>query len=67
MLLPDHLIIRNCVEMLQGKQPSSDDDKLIRDKIDWSLRVLELYIDALGKMREKGQEILFEPEHQNGM
>jgi len=53
--------------MLQEQQPSSDDDKLIREKIDWSLQVLDLYINAMAKMRQQGQTILFDPEHQNGM
>jgi len=67
VFMPDHLIIRNCEQMLKSENPASDDDSFLRDKINWSLQVFELYMNAFDNMRRMGSETLFPPEHQNGM
>ena len=49
--IPDHVIIRNIENILNDSEPCSQDDKLIRKRIDFSLLVLKEYALALSKVR----------------
>ena len=67
VVMPDHLIIRDCEKMLKAEQPESEDDEFLRGKIDWALQVLDQYIEAFNLLRNTDKDILFHPEHKNGM
>ncbi len=53
--LPEHLIIRNVAEMLQGEQPASKDDEYLRQRIDYALGLLVAYAAALAPVRAANQ------------
>lgn len=50
--LPEHLIIRNVADMLQGAQPAGKDDEYLRQRIDYALGLLVAYAAALAPVRE---------------
>ncbi len=52
--IPDHVIIRTVGGMLHGDDAANDHDKGIRERIDYSLRVLVEYGKALAHVRESG-------------
>lgn len=53
--LPEHLIIRNVADMLQGVQPAGKDDEYLRQRIDYALGLLVAYAAALAPVREASQ------------
>ncbi len=53
--LPEHLIIRNVTDMLQGVQPAGKDDEYLRQRIDYALGLLVAYAAALAPVREANQ------------
>jgi NAD(P)H-dependent FMN reductase len=53
--VPDHVIIRNVENMLHGNQPASDHDKQIRERITYSLGMLQEYSNALAAVRSSGK------------
>ena len=67
VVMPDHLIIRDCEKMLQTEQAESEDDEFLRRKIDWALQVLDQYMQSFLQLRRDDKGILFQVEHKNGM
>lgn len=53
--IPDHVIVRDVENMLQGDQPSSDHDTQIRARITYSLAMLQEYSKALATVRASGK------------
>ncbi|WP_434706158.1 NAD(P)H-dependent oxidoreductase [Pseudomonas sp. Z1-12] len=51
LYLPEHLIIRNVESMLNDQAPANEDDKRIRERADWALRLLSQYDVACGEIR----------------
>lgn len=63
--LPEHLIIRQVEQVLNGTAAEHDDDQRIRARIAYALEVLCLYAEALGPVRDS---ISFaQAEFSNGM
>jgi NAD(P)H-dependent FMN reductase len=52
--VPDHVIVRNVGQMLQGDQAAGERDAALRGRIDYSLRVLVEYAKALRQVRQSG-------------
>ncbi len=63
--IPEHLIVRDVQKIFVGDTPANDDDKYIRGRADFSLRVLLAYAKALKPVRESG--IVFDKAYPNGM
>ena len=66
-IMPDHLIVRDCENMLKADEPDTKEDIYMRERIDWSLQVLDLYVKSFEQMRQQGSDTLFAPEYANGM
>lgn len=49
--VPDHLVIRDVENMLNEPTPVSDEDKYLRERIDYSLRIFGYYVNALTLVR----------------
>jgi hypothetical protein len=64
--IPDHLIVRNVGDMLLGEGSSSDDDRYIRDRLDWTLRVFAVYVEAFDNVRAHA-DLLTKREYRYGM
>lgn len=52
--IPEHVIIRSVADMLHGEIAASPRDEQIRQRLTYSLRVLQLYTKALGEVRASG-------------
>ena len=52
--IPDHMIIRHCEGIFASEAPASDEDKYIRDRLTYSLKVLEKYGEAFKSIRNSG-------------
>lgn len=52
--IPEHLIVRDAPKMFQGAEPASDDDKFIRGRADYGLKLLLEYAKALKLVRDSG-------------
>jgi NAD(P)H-dependent FMN reductase len=52
--IPDHVIVRNVGQMLKGAQVVDEHDRLLRERIDYSARVLVEYAKALKSVRDSG-------------
>jgi NAD(P)H-dependent FMN reductase len=52
--IPDHVIVRNVGQMLKGAQAVDEHDRLLRERIDYSARVLVEYAKALKIVRDSG-------------
>ncbi len=52
--IPDHVIVRNVGRMLHGDQPGDKHDEALRARIDYSVRILLAYAQALRSVREVG-------------
>lgn len=52
--IPDHVIVRNVGQMLKGNHPSDEHDASIRQRIEYSLRLLLQYAEALRSVRSSG-------------
>ena len=51
--IPDHVIVRDAAKMLQGDEAANGDDQYLRDRIDYSLKVLNSYAVALKPVRSE--------------
>ena len=49
--IPEHLIIGNVEQMLEAEPATNEDDKYLRGRIDYSLKVLDKYAEALDLVR----------------
>lgn len=52
--VPDHVIVRNVGQMLKDEQPADKHDAALRDRIEYSLRILLEYAKALQSVRQSG-------------
>lgn len=52
--IPDHVIVRNVGHMLKGTQAVDEHDRLLRERIDYSARMLVEYTKALKTVRDSG-------------
>ena len=53
--IPDHIIVRNVENVLNDENPISEVEKRLRERIDYSLKELVHYSDALAKVRKDAQ------------
>ncbi len=51
--IPDHLIVRFVNSVMNGDKPENDNDALIRERAEYSLKQLKLYAEALQSIRNK--------------
>lgn len=63
--IPEHIIVRDCPKMFLGEEPQSDDDAYIRNRLDYTLKLLNHYALALNSVRESG--IIDHKAFPNGM
>ncbi|XDD52246.1 NADPH-dependent FMN reductase [Leptospira sp. WS92.C1] len=63
--LPEHIIVRDAEKMLNGPESAGADDSYLRDRIDFALKILVSYGEALKPIRESG--ITVKKEFSNGM
>ena len=63
--VPDHLIVQSAEKMFAGDTPASDDDKYIRERADFALRILFEYAKALKSVRDSGKT--FDKKFASGM
>jgi NAD(P)H-dependent FMN reductase len=54
VFVPDHLVIRDATNLLNGPTPQSKVDEEVRDRVVYSTRVLGEYAKALTQVRESG-------------
>ena len=52
--IPDHVIVRHVNTVMNTPEPANDDDKRIRDRLAYSIRVLEEYTKAFQAIRKSG-------------
>ena len=52
--IPEHVIIRNVGDMLKGPTAANDRDRAIRERLEYSLKLLGQYDRALAAVRESG-------------
>ncbi|MFM8332099.1 MAG: NADPH-dependent FMN reductase [Candidatus Methylumidiphilus sp.] len=63
--ISEHVIVRQVNEVLNGDEPQSEDDTLLRKRLDYSLAVLAEYAKALQAVRASG--VLKRKEYPFGM
>jgi NAD(P)H-dependent FMN reductase len=63
--IPDHIIVRNCKEMLKDANPTNKYDISLRERILYSLKVLVSYTAALGEVRKS--KVIDLERYPNGM
>ena len=51
---PEHLVIREAGEILNGPEPRDEDEAYLRGRIDYALGILRSYGEALKTVRESG-------------
>lgn len=53
--LPEHLIVRNAEQMLNGPTPAdTEDDRYLHGRIDYALKILAAYAAGAKQLRESG-------------
>ena len=52
--IPDHVIVRNVGHVLKGEQPADEADESLRNRLQYSVRMLLEYARALRSVRESG-------------
>lgn len=62
---PEHVIVRQAADMLNGPEAQSPDDAFLRKRLDYGLRVLAEYATALKSVRDSG--VLNRKEYPFGM
>lgn len=50
--IPEQLIVRDCKTMFQGETPASEDDRYLRERASYCLRLLTAYAQALAPIRK---------------
>ncbi|PJZ65985.1 NADPH-dependent oxidoreductase [Leptospira wolffii] len=63
--IPEHLIFRDAEHLLLGAEPASEEDRYIRERSAFALRILLAYATALSEIRESG--VVVDPKFRNGM
>lgn len=65
LYLPEHVIIRDVEKMFNGDTPANEDDKYLRLRLDYCLKLLQAYGKSLKEIRESG--IIDHKTFPNGM
>lgn len=52
--IPDHVIVRYSKKVLNGAESENDEDKYVRGRIDYGLKVLHAYGEAFQRIRTSG-------------
>jgi NAD(P)H-dependent FMN reductase len=65
LYIPEHVIVQNAETMLNAESSGKDDD-YIRGRIDYALKILKTYSDAMGSARASGN-LDFDKNYSNGM
>lgn len=59
--IPEHIIVRNAEQVLNdiptAEEPFAEQDEYLRERIDFSLNILEEYAHALKQVRESGKTV----------
>ncbi|MBW0435042.1 NAD(P)H-dependent oxidoreductase [Leptospira yasudae] len=63
--IPEHIIVRDAEHVLNGPDSVSKEDSYLRDRIDFALKILVSYGDALKAVRDSG--VTVKKEFANGM
>lgn len=63
--LPDHIIVRHAEEVLNNQEVINEGDFLIRERINYSLKMLKVYNEAFLSVRQ--HKFLYEENFRNGM
>jgi NAD(P)H-dependent FMN reductase len=63
--IPEHLIVRDCNQMFQDKEPKSEDDAYLRRRADYAISLLGQYAEALRTVRASG--VINVKDYPNGM
>ncbi|EMY78436.1 flavin reductase [Leptospira weilii serovar Ranarum str. ICFT] len=63
--IPEHIIVRDAEQVLNGPESASKEDSYIRGRIDFALKILVSYGEALKAVRDSG--VTFKKEFANGM
>ncbi|MCH1913796.1 NAD(P)H-dependent oxidoreductase [Leptospira noguchii] len=63
--IPEHIIVRDAEHILNGPEPVNQEDTYIRNRIDFALKILVSYGEALKQVRDSG--VTFRKEFPNGM
>jgi NAD(P)H-dependent FMN reductase len=63
--IPEHMIVRNCENVLNHREGHSEDDKFARVRLTYCLKVLCEYAKALKQVRSSG--VLDYTNHPNGL
>ena len=63
--IPEHMIIRNCEQVLNGDVSESADDTFLRARFEYCLRLLGQYGSALALVRQSG--VIDYKNHPNGL
>jgi azobenzene reductase len=63
--IPEHMIVRNAEQVLNGPQSISEEDEFTRSRLGYCLRVLKEYGKALKIVRDSG--VLDYKTHPNGL
>lgn len=62
--VPEHLIVRHAEQVLNEGEPGGDEDRFIRGRADFALRVLAEYARVMAGM---DREVLLDSQYRNGM
>ena len=63
--MPEHAVVRDVEKVMNTESPVSENDKFIRDRVDYGLRLLAEYAKALRLVRESG--VIDHKNFTNGM
>jgi NAD(P)H-dependent FMN reductase len=65
LYLPEHILVQFAEKVLNGEKEESTDDAYIRRRIDYALRILIAYTEAMKPVRESG--VTTDPTYPSGM
>jgi len=63
--IPDHIIVRHVEKIFNGEQPGSEDDAYMRGRLNYALKILHAYAEALRHVRASG--VIDTKTYPNGM
>ncbi|TGM00345.1 NADPH-dependent oxidoreductase [Leptospira barantonii] len=63
--IPEHIIVRDAEHVLNGPESAGNEDSYIRNRIDFALKILVSYGEALKTVRDSG--VTVKKEFSNGM
>jgi NAD(P)H-dependent FMN reductase len=65
LYLPEHFIVRDVEKMFNDAKPASEDDKYLRQRLDYCLKLLQAYGKAMKEIRSSG--VIDHKAYPNGM